>query len=124
MWTFGYFCSNCLVSSLMTGSGPGSWLSADHTLSVMSPSFPKPVVCTFCAVPPPVLALLPLFDPGVPPQPAAAVAARAQAAIAHADVRCLIDAPRVDGNGRRAFHCGRGVSTRGAECASVRRRAL
>src|SRR3954451_3543064 len=81
--TFGYFASNCFVSSWMTGIRPGSWLSYDHTLSVIGPSESKPSVCTAGAaaavVPaPPEVSLaagaagveLLVLEPGVPPHAA------------------------------------------------------
>ena len=83
IFTFGYCFSKLAESSLSTGSRPGSWLSYDQIRRWTGPSLSKPVVFTAPAgVAPPESG----DEPGVPPQPAAAIIVTTAAAIA----RCVL----------------------------------
>src|SRR4249919_1977959 len=82
IFTLGYCFSKLAESSFSTGSRPGSWLSYDQMVRLTGPSLSKPVVLTAPeGVAPPESG----DEPGVPPQPAAAVMVTIAAAIA----RCL-----------------------------------
>src|SRR6478735_6665010 len=131
--TFGYFCSNCFVSCWITGIRPGSWLSYDHTLSVIGPSDSKPSVFTVGAAAavlaaPPDVSLaagaagveLLVLEPGVPPHAATTrpTAMAASAAVVPLRIRTLLLLLRFTAGGRASR--GIGTGRPGSESAPAR----
>src|SRR3954468_23596773 len=134
--TFGYFCSNCFVSSVMTGIRPGSWLSYDQTSSLIGPSDSKPSVFTVGAA----AAVLPaapevslaagaagvellVVEPGVPPHAATTrpTAMAASAAVVPLRIRTLL-LLRFTAGGRASRGTGTGRPGSGSAPARPARR--